>query len=55
MADNEKANRCNEEVVEVEPLKALLTINWLLDKIKMLLLHTARRTAARPQYRSDGG
>ena len=29
MADNEKANRCNEEVVEVEPLKALLTINWL--------------------------
>ena len=29
MADNEKANRCNKEVVEVEPLKALLTINWL--------------------------
>ena len=23
MADNEKANRCNEEVVEVEPLEAM--------------------------------
>ena len=37
MADNEKANGCNEEVVEVEPLKAMLTINWLFDHDKDVL------------------